>query len=429
MLLIGKGTVITGDPDQPVIRDGGVVTQRGMILKTGDFELLHREFPWSEVIDARGMVIMPALTDTDAQIFRTFDRGFRCSGTDAQSVCRFQADEMDRSCLRMSAAAAYLEYIKNGVTTVFDCHENGSKFTEESIRTIAEVAVALGARTAAGCRMSGSDKKDCLLEMDSFMRFVEDRQSWNDTRIRGMCALDTADEITDETLHCCHSLAERGAGIRLFGTQQLERLDRGGLINEKTVISARGNIEQKDMELIAERKAAVTVSPEEGMLNADQKGNLLASRLISAGILTGLSAGHGCYDMFEAYRRASALYEYATGMRTADADWLPTMLFRGNARIAQRFFNISAGILKEGAAADIIVAEYDPFTPFTEENMYSQLAAGVSGHMVQTVVCSGVVLMQDRKIQTAEEAETLAHCRKEAEKLAGRVKEAVQKSS
>ncbi len=64
MLIIGKGLVITGDKKQPLIRDGGIVTERDKIVKVGDFDLLHREFPWAEVADAEDMIIMPGLINS-----------------------------------------------------------------------------------------------------------------------------------------------------------------------------------------------------------------------------------------------------------------------------------------------------------------------------------------------------------------------------
>lgn len=55
------------------------------------------------------------------------------------------------------------------------------------------------------------------------------------------------------------------------------------------------------------------------------------------------------------------------------------MLFYGNAGIANRYFDTPLGILKEGAAADIVVAEYDPPTPLHEGNINSHMLFGMTG--------------------------------------------------
>ena len=40
-----------------------------------------------------------------------------------------------------------------------------------------------------------------------------------------------------------------------------------------------------------------------------------------------------------------------------------------NRIIAEKYFGKTLGILKEGAAADIIIMDYKPFTPFSDENI------------------------------------------------------------
>lgn len=52
------------------------------------------------------------------------------------------------------------------------------------------------------------------------------------------------------------------------------------------------------------------------------------------------------------------------------------MLFEGNAKIAGRYFKKPLGVLKEGAAADIIVTDYTPLTPVNGDNVNDDLDFG-----------------------------------------------------
>lgn len=79
------------------------------------------------------------------------------------------------------------------------------------------------------------------------------------------------------------------------------------------------------------------------------------------------------------------------------------MLFDGNAKIANRYFKKTLGILKEGAAADVIVVDYDPLTPMDASNCNGHLLFGVNGSMVRTTVCNGKVLMKDREVLACDE--------------------------
>ena len=68
-----------------------------------------------------------------------------------------------------------------------------------------------------------------------------------------------------------------------------------------------------------------------------------------------------------------------------------------------RYFKKTLGILKEGAAADVIVVDYDPLTPMDASNCNGHLLFGVNGSMVQTTVCNGKVLMKDREVLVCDE--------------------------
>ena len=87
---------------------------------------------------------------------------------------------------------------------------------------------------------------------------------------------------------------------------------------------------------------------------------------------------------------------------------------KGNSKNTRKRFCV----LKEGAAADVIVIDYDPLTPMNESNINGHLMFGVNGSMVQTTVCNGKVLMKDREVLVCDEAKVMADCRQAAKELA-----------
>ena len=58
---------------------------------------------------------------------------------------------------------------------------------------------------------------------------------------------------------------------------------------------------------------------------------------------------------------------------------------------------------ESGAAADVIVVDYDPLTPMDASNCNGHLLFGVNGSMVQTTVCNGKMLMKDRELLVCDE--------------------------
>ena len=93
------------------------------------------------------------------------------------------------------------------------------------------------------------------------------------------------------------------------------------------------------------------------------------------------------------------------------------MLFENNAVIAGRYFKAPLGVLKEGAAADVIVVDYNPPTHLDENNINGHILFGMTGRDVATTVGNGKVLMKDREVKVIDVEETMARCREESAKL------------
>jgi cytosine/adenosine deaminase-related metal-dependent hydrolase len=86
---------------------------------------------------------------------------------------------------------------------------------------------------------------------------------------------------------------------------------------------------------------------------------------------------------------------------------LSTLAFN-NARIANRYWNPKIGELKEGYAADIILMDYYPPTPFNENTFLGHLGFGLSQSFVDTTICAGKVLMENKKLKIDLDEEGVA---------------------
>ena len=93
------------------------------------------------------------------------------------------------------------------------------------------------------------------------------------------------------------------------------------------------------------------------------------------------------------------------------------MLFENNKTMVHRYIKTPLGVLKEGAAGDVIVVDYDPPTPLDETNINGHILFGMTGRDVVTTICSGKILMQDREVKVADTREVMAKCREESAKL------------
>ena len=84
-----------------------------------------------------------------------------------------------------------------------------------------------------------------------------------------------------------------------------------------------------------------------------------------------------------------------------------------------RYFDAPLGVLEPGAAADVIVMDYKPFTPFSDANIDGHMIFGMTGRQCQTTIANGKLLMKDRELIGVDEEAINAHILEESKKLWG----------
>jgi len=75
MLLVGNGRLITHDDRLPLIEDGCVAIEDGLIAEVGATADLQRRHPAAQFVNARDRLIMPGLINTHMHLYSTFARG------------------------------------------------------------------------------------------------------------------------------------------------------------------------------------------------------------------------------------------------------------------------------------------------------------------------------------------------------------------
>jgi len=93
-------------------------------------------------------------------------------------------------------------------------------------------------------------------------------------------------------------------------------------------------------------------------------------------------------------------------------------LLVNNPRIASNLFGLPLGEIAEGAPADLLLIDYDPPTPLTEENWLGHFFYGITEAPVDTTIVAGKVLMEERQLRLdLDEKEVQARARERAEAL------------
>lgn len=438
MIIIGNGKLITRDLEHPFFENGAVAIDGTVIVKTGVTQEIKQAYPEAEFMDAKGGVIMPAFINTHEHIYSAFARGLTIKGNNPKGFLDILDGTwwtIDRHLTleqtRLSAMATYIESIKNGVTTVFDHHASFGHITD-SLFKIEEAAKETGVRSCLCYEVSdrdGMDKaREAVMENAGFIKHALKDDSDMIAAMMGMHAQFT---ISDETMELCaaNKPAEVGYHIHVaegiedlhhclkhYGKRIVDRLMDCNILGEKTLLGHCIYVNKHEIDLIKETDTMVVHNPESNMGNAC--GCPPTMEIVHAGILTGLGTDGYTHDMTESYKVANVLHKHHLCDPNAAWGEVPQMLFEGNAKIANRYFKKPLGVLKEGAAADVIVTDYIPPTPMSADNCNSHILFGMTGRHVVTTVANGKILMKNRILTHIDEEKVMADCRQAAAELA-----------
>lgn len=437
MLLVGNGKVVTRDPDNPFLEDGCVAVEDQEIRELGTTGEMKAKYPDARFVDAKNGVIMPGLINVHNHIYSAMARGLSINGyhpKDFMDILAGQWWRIDRTLdldnVRYSALATYVDCIKNGVTTVFDHHASYGH-VKDSLFAISDAAKKLGVRTCLCYEVSDRDgpekMKEAVFENEAFIRHAQKDDS---DMQKGMMGMHAPFTLSDDTLTFCMEHTPEGVGCHIHvaegladvydslekhGKRLVHRLFDMGVLGPKTLAVHCVHINQQEMEILAHTDTMVAHNPESNMGNAIGCGPVL--EFLKHGILTGLGTDGYTNDMIESYKVGNIIHKHH--LCNPNVAWaeIPQMLFENNPKIAARYYNKPLGVLKPGAYADIIVTDYDPLTPMDGNNVNSHILFGMNGRSVTTTIVNGKVLMENRQLCVADEAEILAKTRESARRL------------
>lgn len=437
MLVIGNGKLFTRNDEMPFVENGAVAIEGTKIAAVGETEAIKKQYGDAEFIDAKGGVIMPAFINTHEHIYSAMARGLSIKGYNPKGFLDILDGQwwmIDRHLTleqtKYSAVETLISCIRNGVTTVFDHHASFGQIGG-SLFTIADVAKELGVRACLCYEISdrdGMDKaRESVMENAEFIRYALKDDTDMIAGMMGMHAQFTISDATMELaaankpdevgyhIHVAEGIEDLHDCLKKYGKRIVDRLMDFNILGEKTLLGHCIYINPHEMDLIKDTNTMVVHNPESNMGNAC--GCPPTMELVHRGILTGLGTDGYTHDMIESYKVANVLHKHH--LCDANAAWgeVPKMLFENNAAIANRYFKTPLGVLKEGAAGDVIVVDYNPPTQLDASNINGHILFGMTGRDVVTTVANGRVLMKDREIKVIDVEEAMAKCREESAKL------------
>ncbi len=439
MYILANGKLITRSQNTPYLPDGGVVIDGTKIKEVGKTADLKAKYPEAEFIDAKGGVIMPALINAHTHIYSALARGLSIVGnnpTNFYEVLDGTWWAIDRKLMlagtRASADALYIDCIKQGVTTIFDHHASFGEIPG-SLFQIAESAKKFGIRSCLCYEVSDRDGEEksiqAVKENADFITYCEQQKDPMLSAMFGGHALFTISDKTFDRMveanngrtgyhiHVSEGMNDVYDSLQNYGRRPVQRLMDHGILGPKTILGHCIHVNSAEIEIIKSTDTMVVNNPESNMGNA--VGTCPVLPLYKNGILLGMGTDAYTNDMLESIKVALCAQRQNACLPNVGWCEVTDMLFKNNALIGERYFEDKLGVLEAGAAADVIVMDYKPFTPFSDANIDGHMIFGMTGRQCQTTIANGKLLMKDRELIGIDEEAENAHILEESKKLWG----------
>ena len=439
MYILANGKLITRDAAAPYLPDGGVAIDGTRIAAVGATAELRATYPDAEFLDARGGVIMPAFINAHTHIYSALARGLSIDGfnpTNFYEVLDGQWWYIDRHLTlkgtRASADALYIDCIKQGVATIFDHHASFCEIPG-SLFEIAASAKQFGIRSCLCYETSDRDGEEkCLQAIRENADFIAHCEKEKDPMLAAMFGGHALFTISDKTfermveanngrtgyhIHVSEGMNDVYDSLQNYGRRPVQRLQDHGILGPKTILGHCIHVNTAEMEIIQETGTMCVNNPESNMGNAVGCSPVL--KLFEKGILIGLGTDAYTHDMLESLKVLLPMQRHNACDPNVGWGEAMGMLFRNNPAICARYFQKPLGVLEPGAAADVIVMDYKPFTPFGADNIDGHMLFGMMGKNCRTTVINGRVVYKDREFVGIDEDRINAWTLEQSKKLWG----------
>lgn len=169
----------------------------------------------------------------------------------------------------------------------------------------------------------------------------------------------------------------------------MKRLDKHGILNDKSLIVHGVHLPEEDIDLLNERDGFLTVNLRSNMNNSvGFNANLAKIKNLALGT-DGIGA-----DMYEEFKfGVFRSNEAQTGLWEGN---FMEYLDNGN-KILSRSFGEKFGKIEAGYKADLTITDYVPRTPLLGGNLPIHMSYGMSSRDVKTVIVNGNVVYEDRQ--------------------------------
>ncbi len=430
-LLVTGGLLVTMDASHRLIQDGALAIQGDTILSVGKRSEVEARYNATQVIDARGALILPGLINGHAHAAMSLFRGLAddLSLEDwlQKHIFPAEAGNVNPDFVACGTRLSLLEMLRAGITTYADMY-----YFEDIVAGVTKEA---GVRGILGETIVDFPAPDHKTPADALAYTQDYITKWKgDSLIVPAVAPHAIYTCSEKTLLDSAALARRNhVPILIHISEALFEIEQSRKKHALSPVAYLGNIgflgpdviaahciwvDAADLSLLKHYGVGCIHNPSSNMKLAS--GVMPVVDFLAAGHPIGLAtdgaASNNSQDIFEEMDTAAKLQKIARmDPRALPAVQVVDMATIGGARALH--VDKLIGSLEAGKKADMILVDTNGPHVTPMYDVYSQLVYALRGSDVKTVVIAGKPVMQDHRMLTLDEERILCEARAYQKKL------------
>jgi len=386
----------------------------------------------AQVIDASSKLAIPGLINTHAHVPMVLFRGLAEDVTIASwfndFVFPLESNETPED-IYWGALLGIAEMIENGVTSFADHYF----FMDE----VAQAVKESGTRANLVWAVFGHQGEGKLNETGEFVKRWQGAAdgritTWLGPHAPYTCApeflhlsVKKAKELNIGIhIHVSETAAQVEMSMEEHGKTPVKVLQDAGVFNVPTILGHCLYPTDEDIEMIKDADTGVAHAPKTYLKHGGGTVNL--NRYLKAGVPIGLATdgamSNNTMDILEQLRMmVLSQKDLAKDPLVMTIPEALEIAFTGSARVFRHADTL--GDIAVGKLADIVLLDQDGLSVFPRFNPAANLIYSSHSRDVNTVICNGKVLMQDRKLLTIDKARVKQEILARLERLSQRVPE------
>ncbi|HRU50897.1 MAG TPA: putative aminohydrolase SsnA [Planctomycetota bacterium] len=430
-ILIKNAYILTFDENQTVIPEGYILIKDNIIqeVQAGSYNGITPD----TTIDANHRVVTPGLVNAHMHCYSTFSRGLDigCAPSCFVEILEKLWWRLDKKLstkdLYYSTLIPTMEAIRGGVTTFID-HHASPHCIPGCLDEVERALLDAGMRGILCYETSDRDGLEIAQQgIEENTRFIQKNNNNKDVLVKGTYGLHASFTVSDNTLqqtidnanqnnvgihiHLAEDHADQTLTLTQYKKRLVHRLSDRKALNDKSITAHAVWVDENEKDILANSPAWVVHNPRSNMNNAVGVMDLLG--LIQRNAKVCLGTDGMCGSIWPDLRTVAILQKLQHRDPRLVWNELWTLL-KNNYQLANIFFPIPQGQLQKNHLADIVIFNYYPPTPLTQNNILGHFLFGFAHVQAHTVLINGKIVLQNYEFLHLDEKEIAAKSREQA---------------